>query len=273
MLKQRIITAVVLALLVVGVLFSGMPNVWLAFVLVVTALSAWEWCRLAKPKKSFQPYAYAVVMSLIVWLAYSYVSHDVLVSILSMTTPLAMLVMAGLVIFYQKTQGKMPFQRSGVLSILGLIILVSFSLSILLLLQSISLALLFLSLVVIWAIDIGAYFSGRRFGKNKLALYVSPGKTWEGVIGGGVFAWIISVIGLQLVQPDLNQSWLVVSVLMAGIALFSVFGDLFESVLKREAGMKDSSQLLPGHGGVLDRIDSLIIALPMFYLLWMGVLV
>jgi phosphatidate cytidylyltransferase len=134
--------------------------------------------------------------------------------------------------------------------------------------------LLTLMIIVIVA-DIGAYFAGRRFGKVKLAPAISPGKTWEGVVGGliGVmvyfFAWLVAVRSLQGAgwSRDLADfgMWLpVVFLLLGGV---SVLGDLFESWMKRGAGMKDSSNLLPGHGGVLDRIDALTAALPIAGLL------
>jgi phosphatidate cytidylyltransferase len=134
--------------------------------------------------------------------------------------------------------------------------------------------LLTLMIIVIVA-DIGAYFAGRRFGKVKLAPAISPGKTWEGVVGGliGVmvyfFAWLVAVRSLQGAgwSRDLADfgMWLpVVFLLLGGV---SVLGDLFESWMKRGAGMKDSSNLLPGHGGILDRIDAFTAALPIAGLL------
>jgi phosphatidate cytidylyltransferase len=119
-------------------------------------------------------------------------------------------------------------------------------------------------LIVVWSADIGAYFAGRQFGKRKLASMVSPGKTWEGAIGGTVLSGVLgstlgtTVPALQTLTPDLWQ-WMVGSLV---IAIVSVFGDLFESALKRARGVKDSGGLFPGHGGMLDRVDSLIAALP-----------
>jgi phosphatidate cytidylyltransferase len=123
--------------------------------------------------------------------------------------------------------------------------------------------LLLYLMTLVWVADIGAYFSGRAFGRRKLAPAISPGKTLEGVLGGLLLnlLWISGVWfysgGWGIAYPP----FLLVSLVTVG---FSVVGDLFESILKREAGVKDSSQLLPGHGGVLDRIDSLIAATPVF---------
>ena len=114
----------------------------------------------------------------------------------------------------------------------------------------------------IWAADVGAYFTGKRFGKTKLSPTVSPGKTWEGLIGGLILVALIFV-PLIFIYIDSDAALLVLITVLftAGI---SVFGDLFESKIKRFAGFKDSSQILPGHGGVLDRIDSLLAGAPFF---------
>jgi len=113
-------------------------------------------------------------------------------------------------------------------------------------------------LLLVWGADVGAYFAGRRFGHNKLAPAVSPGKTWEGVWGGLATSSLVCGV-LLVVMGRFNLGWLTIMVLLVGV---SVFGDLFESVLKRVRGLKDSGTLLPGHGGVLDRIDSVIAVLP-----------
>jgi phosphatidate cytidylyltransferase len=119
--------------------------------------------------------------------------------------------------------------------------------------------LLYLLLLVV-AADIGAYFAGRRFGKNKLAPRVSPGKTWEGVLGGLAASALMALIGVR---------WFEVSAasfigLCALVVAASIVGDLTESLFKRHAGLKDSGSLLPGHGGLLDRVDSITAAAPVF---------
>jgi phosphatidate cytidylyltransferase len=123
-------------------------------------------------------------------------------------------------------------------------------------------ALLLLCWAVVAAADVGAYFSGRAFGRRKLAPTISPGKTWEGVLGGAVLALIVGYIGAVLLTiPSLP--FVGVSLVVIGA---SVVGDLTESLFKRHAGVKDSGSLLPGHGGILDRIDGLVAALPVFVL-------
>jgi len=124
---------------------------------------------------------------------------------------------------------------------------------------------IFFVLLIVWITDSGAYMVGRKFGKNKLAPNISPNKTWEGSIGGTVIAVIVAAIYV-LFFPQ-NYGWLT----MVGIALIvsvaGQFGDLIESGLKRFYKVKDSGDILPGHGGILDRFDSMLIAFPVFYLL------
>ncbi|MNE46814.1 Phosphatidate cytidylyltransferase [compost metagenome] len=124
-------------------------------------------------------------------------------------------------------------------------------------------------MLLVWCADIGAYFSGKRFGRRKLAVQVSPGKSWEGLYGG--LAASLALTLLVGLYRDWDARELVVALLGAAlVVLISVVGDLTESMFKRQSGIKDSSNLLPGHGGVLDRIDSLTAAVPMFaVLLWL----
>jgi phosphatidate cytidylyltransferase len=135
---------------------------------------------------------------------------------------------------------------------------------------------LLLALLLVWAADSGAYFAGRKFGGRwfagrKLAPRISPNKTLEGLVGGVALAMLVAVAGALLIgapAADLPA----VALVAAFTVLFSVAGDLFESLLKRHVGVKDSGHLIPGHGGVLDRIDSVLAALPVFALgkIWLG---
>ena len=134
-------------------------------------------------------------------------------------------------------------------------------------------------MAIVWIADIGAYFSGKAFGKRKLAPSISPGKSWEGAIGGGILVLLAAVASIA--TPALGDTfavrlyqtwgWLGFFAVLILMVAASIVGDLFESQLKRRAAMKDSSNLLPGHGGVLDRIDALIPTLPLAALItyWM----
>jgi phosphatidate cytidylyltransferase len=123
-------------------------------------------------------------------------------------------------------------------------------------------------MLLVWGADIGAYFAGRAFGNRKLAPSVSPGKTWAGVYGGMATSVLVSALMALYFLPALSLlQWILLLMISALVVAISVLGDLFESLLKRFRGIKDSSGLLPGHGGILDRIDSLCAATPMFCVL------
>ncbi len=128
-----------------------------------------------------------------------------------------------------------------------------------------------LALMLVWAADTGAYFAGTRFGQHKLAPLISPGKTWEGVAGGVALAVLLAVVfGYALDLRGLDLLLLLGVVWVS--AAFSIIGDLSESLLKRQATVKDSGRMFPGHGGLLDRIDGVLAAAPVFVLLklWLG---
>ena len=123
---------------------------------------------------------------------------------------------------------------------------------------------------LVWVADIAAYFSGRAFGGKKLAPSISPGKTWAGAIGGVIGVLVYSNVILFAVAPG-EIHWkevLLLQPVFIVLAVWSIIGDLFESLLKRQAGVKDSSSLLPGHGGILDRVDSLTSTLPLIGLIF-----
>ncbi|GGK07091.1 phosphatidate cytidylyltransferase [Luteimonas terricola] len=130
---------------------------------------------------------------------------------------------------------------------------------------------LLLALMIVWATDTGAYFAGRAFGKRKLAPRISPNKTVAGVVGGAVLGVLVAIVGAWILGATAPQLPLVALVALLAV-LFSVVGDLFESLLKRHVGVKDSGNLIPGHGGIMDRADSVLAALPVFALgkIWLG---
>ncbi|VAW47930.1 Phosphatidate cytidylyltransferase, partial [hydrothermal vent metagenome] len=117
--------------------------------------------------------------------------------------------------------------------------------------------------LLIWVADIGAYISGKTMGKHKLAINISPGKTWEGVIGAQILVAVYAIV----ISQFMDLTWQKALLIMIPVALFSVVGDLAASLGKRQASVKDSSNLLPGHGGFIDRFDSLIAAAPLYFLL------
>ena len=120
---------------------------------------------------------------------------------------------------------------------------------------------------MVWGADIGAYFAGRKWGDRKLAPQVSPGKTWAGVYGALISTIIVTFLMLffsNYLDSAAASSWLLFALLAAFITVVSIVGDLAESMVKRHRGVKDSGKLLPGHGGIMDRVDSLVAALPLY---------
>ncbi len=265
-LRQRVATAAVLVPLVLGVIIF-LP-VW-AFTLLVTfvvALGSWEWSRLAGLEHVYQRLAYGVFL-----LALLGLMHHMI------TPPWMWLVpgiglawwCAGLVFVILYQGGHIEFRLSTPLRLLiGFLILCPAWWS-MIQLRGAEAALVVFLLVLIWVADTAAYFTGKRWGQRRLALRVSPGKSWEGVAGGlaavAVLAWAVQP---WLVHGNPGRTGLVLLALLA--AVFSVIGDLVESLIKRTVSIKDSGSLLPGHGGILDRIDSLTAAAPLFL---MGMLV
>jgi phosphatidate cytidylyltransferase len=144
-------------------------------------------------------------------------------------------------------------------------------------LRNIQPATLLLTMGVVWVADIAAFFAGRRFGVRKLAVHISPGKTWEGFYGAVIatacyaVAWVaLAPQHLPAIVRDMPGTIFWTLVFVEILTVFAVLGDLFESALKRQAGLKDSGRLLPGHGGVLDRVDALTATLPLAALIWMS---
>lgn len=131
--------------------------------------------------------------------------------------------------------------------------------------RSINFITLLYGMLIVWLTDSGAYLIGRKIGKNKLAPKISPNKTWEGSIGGTVTATIILTIYLYFLP--VGGAWLPMILLTIVLSIMGQFGDLIESSLKRYYGVKDSGKILPGHGGILDRFDSMLIVMPMLHLL------
>lgn len=264
MLKQRIITAIVLAVATIWALFEASDMGWKVSLLVVAAIAAWEWGGFAQFKLPVLKAIYALGVVVCSNFVIDYASTEQIAIFTAVETFLLLFVVHK----YQATQGNVGLSSPVLVATAG-VLAVSLFVTVLYKFRfEFGPLLLLLSMALVWAIDTGAYFSGRKFGKNKLAVHVSPGKTWEGVIGGGLLAFVLAIFALFIMDVELALAKFLFAVVLGLIAVFSVYGDLFESVLKRQVGLKDSGQSLPGHGGVLDRVDSLIIALPMFYLAW-----
>lgn len=266
MLRQRVITALVLAPIIIGGLFFLPPSGFAVFTALVLAIAGWEWANIAGVVTQLGRWAYGLVI--LVAMALSYTAP--VIPVLGILMVFWVLIALAVVRY-----PSLEFLWAPLVTqlILGVAVLAGAWLALnhlragdLQLGQASSNLLLILyTFFVVWGADIGAYFAGRAFGKRKLAPAVSPGKTLAGVWGGlAVVALLATGVGLWFeLSGLLFIQFLLVSLITA---VASVFGDLFESMLKRHRGIKDSSQLLPGHGGLLDRLDSLVAAIPVLAL-------
>jgi len=262
MLKLRILTALLLIPLVLVGIFYSSPIGMMIISGIIFLMAAWEWAALIGFTKTHQRIFY--LQALLVFFALLFFTHHVFILITATFIWLALLYF---VIRYD--QFAKLWKQPGWKAALGICLLGSswYGVNIIANLPEGRFYLLFM-LLFIWGADIGAYFVGRAWGKHKLAPLISPGKSIEGVIGGSIAAVFIAAIAGYFFEPTEGLGYINLLVLALVTSLVSVLGDLTESMLKRQAGVKDSGRLLPGHGGLLDRIDSLISVAPIFAL-WM----
>ena len=271
MLKTRVITAIVLLAVLLPILFL-LPPVYIgAFFLLALLAAAWEWSRLLSPEATRAAWLYALFCLAIILF---------LLGMQNVAWQFALLLMAVIFWFFLapfilakgmniSLQSLRPFYV-----VLGLILLPATWFA-LVFLRELGLVFLLSTMALVWVADIGAYFVGKAFGKRKLAVQISPGKSVEGAIGGLVLCYVYALLCVFFLPFEstlfgawaIRFGWIPMFVMVTVLTAFSIFGDLFESQLKRLAGVKDSSGLLPGHGGVLDRVDALIPTMPIAALL------
>ena len=266
MLKQRIITAAIMLPVAIIGFFLLDGAAFALFIGLVVVVGAWEWARMAGYKSQEKRVGYALGVALALLVLYQL---PALAPWLLIASLLWWVAATFLVVGYPATSRFWGGSRGSLL--IGLLVLLP-SWQALVVLKQWPLGnwLILAAMVLVWAADIGAYFSGKTFGRRKLAPQVSPGKSWEGLVGGLLTSLLITLcVGLY-------RGWTTGELLLALlgaalVVLISVVGDLNESMFRRSSGIKDSSQLLPGHGGVMDRIDSLTAALPVFAVfLWLA---
>jgi phosphatidate cytidylyltransferase len=253
MLRERIITALILAALVVTAIFWLPTDITAVVITLLILAGAWEWSAFPGFKHVAARLAYvAVIAACMAFVWTKGIDSPRAAQLLP-----AALMWWGVAFFWViAIPGHV---NRGSAAFAGILVLVPAWFALLRLHQIAPFWLLFLLLLVV-AADVGAYFAGRRFGRHKLAPRVSPGKTWEGVGGGIVAAGFMALLGTFVFEVDI-----VAFVGVCAVVVFaSVIGDLTESLFKRHAGLKDSGTLLPGHGGVLDRVDSVTAAAPVF---------
>lgn len=274
MLATRILTAIVLLAALALALVAG-ATAFAAALSVLLGAGAFEWLRLAQhPATVALPVAIVFALALFA-LEASNLVPPALVGAAAATALVIWVGIGALLIRAQRVGARVPGAVSSVLCIalLGVAAICAVDL------MRRGVLVLLSALAIVWIADTAAYFAGRRWGRAKLAPRISPGKTWAGVAGA-----VVAVLALALVAAWLAPGWpifttlllqrlplvLALVVLVALVAL-AIAGDLFESLLKRQAGVKDSGRSLPGHGGVLDRIDALLPVLPAASLLAAGV--
>ncbi len=264
MLWQRVITALVLVPPVLFGLIYG-ETLWVAMVTgIIIAVGAKEWSSLAKLNKPYQYLSY--ITFVILCLLGTYLIHEQQLAMLVIYTGAGWWLMASGLIIKAEQSGHLPEINRPVKIIVGILTLVPSWLGLVVMhggALAVDRFMLIFLFILIWSADIFGYFCGKKWGKNKIAPLVSPGKTWQGAAGAMVGCALISICFSINKQFQISESILFLLICLVTV-IVSIIGDLMESLLKRHANVKDSGTLLPGHGGVLDRIDSFTAASPVF---------
>ncbi|MGB2106429.1 MAG: phosphatidate cytidylyltransferase [Porticoccaceae bacterium] len=269
MFKQRFATASVLAFLFISALLFLSTSVFISFIMLIVLVAGWEWSDLARVKTVVGKvlFVLALFLSILVIAAYvgiyTHLEQSLSYQICFATTALWAVIFLWLQGY---PSSAILWSSQPIMLALGIVLL---TVTWLALASIISLEngrfLVLLAMAIIILADIGGYIAGNLLGRHKLAPTISPGKTWEGLLGG-LALQVLLVMGLLTYISEIN--WLNLCLLVFPVALSSVIGDLFESMLKRHRGIKDSSNLLPGHGGFLDRLDGVMAALPLFFVIF-----
>jgi phosphatidate cytidylyltransferase len=253
MLKTRVITAVA-ALVVVGIVLFAIPPLYAEFIIGLLILAgAWEWSALIDSKKTVLRVAYTAIVAACLVAAHA-ASADQAKLIFEIACLWWFLAFLWALRFPTPIPAALRW-------ICGVLVLVPLFVALLTLLR-LGVDYLIFVLLIVWFADGGAYFAGKAFGRVKLAPEISPGKTWEGVVGGLVLVALLATVAGAWRGLDIA---ILVPFCLA-VAAISIVGDLTVSMFKRTAGVKDSGAMFPGHGGVLDRVDSVAAASPLFAL-------
>ena len=271
MFKQRVITAIALVLGLLALLFNLNPLNFSLIVALIVLLAGWEWGNLMGLESKRHKFSYIALLALTI--ATAALSLDLFGTLnISLGQTLCLIASVLWAVVFLWIQGypssAILWSPRPILGLLGLALLTVTWVAIALIIhQPHGPWLLLFAFAVVALADVGGYVAGNLFGKHKLAPLVSPGKTWEGFFGG-IFFQCILIASMASFMPEKITTVMLVA-LVIPVSLYSVLGDLFESMIKRHSGVKDSGNILPGHGGVLDRIDGLIAALPLFALLFL----
>jgi len=260
MLLQRILTAIPLAAFVCWMIFFQPTPIFFYFVLFIVLISGYEWAKLSGVKNIFLRCCFTLLIACLVWTIDQFASDYALWLVYA-----AVLWWFAVTYYLKSARPTAPDSRLKVDKLfIAFIVLPAAAFA----MQQIHAVeqgadWLFYALSLVWVADIGAYFSGKKFGRNKLAPLISPGKTKEGLIGGVIATSLYTLAASYYFDLAIEHAALLV-LLSIILTFISVSGDLYISLLKREAGLKDSGNILPGHGGMLDRIDSVLAAMPVF---------
>lgn len=268
MFKQRFATASVLALVFISALLFLTTPVFISLMMLVILIAGWEWADLARIRSILGKLLFVLALLLCMLAIANYVGIFTELDY-SLSYKICLATIALWAVIFLWLQGypssAILWSPRPIVICLGIVLL---SVTWLALASIISLDkgrfLILLAVAIIIFADVGGYLIGKSIGRHKLAPTISPGKTWEGLFGG-MLLQIFLVLGLILYFSQIH--WYKLCLLVFPVAISSVIGDLFESMLKRHRGVKDSSNLLPGHGGFLDRLDGVMPALPLFFVI------
>ncbi|MCH8846501.1 MAG: phosphatidate cytidylyltransferase [Proteobacteria bacterium] len=271
MLKQRVITAMIFAGLIISAVIF-LPTMLLALVLaIITCVAAWEWAACAGFGANSHKILYVSVILLCLVACLKFLDNQW--TILIIYCGLVWWCIAMFLVMRYQTNKNINLSSSLLKAMIGGVILVPSWLSLILihsgksgaaLANTSGAGLVLFLFFLIWLADSAAYFSGKKFGSKRLASNVSPGKSWEGVFGALSMSFLVGVSYVFYSEMQFTYAILFLVLVLLTVS-FSILGDLVESMFKRMAGIKDSGHILPGHGGVLDRIDSLTSAAPVFF--------
>lgn len=268
MLKQRVITALILTAIFLGALF-GLPAGYFPFFIgAVVLIGAWEWANLSSFSANWQRAIYSLFILILMIVASNYFGFEGDANPQLNDAAIRDLLVVGCgwwalaLLFVQGyPSSSLLWGHKALRLLMGLLVLLPTWIALVYIRQQPNGAWLVLMLILVVAIaDSGGYFAGRRFGRHKLAPAVSPGKTWEGFAGGFLANCVLALI----LSFALSINVALMLAIVIPTSLVSVLGDLLESMVKRHAGVKDSGHILPGHGGILDRVDGITAGAPVF---------
>ena len=277
MLKQRIITAIILALIFITATVFLSSFSYSLFVTIVVLAASWEWCAFIGLAKQVAKVSYLATLGSMIIALYFFlgiVPESLVINSYRAGIILGLGILFWVLTFFMLKgypSNSDRWNNKSKIALMGLMALIPTWVGVVQIKYLNPQGFLLLGMVVVVAAaDIGAYFVGKRIGKNRLAPSLSPNKTWEGVMGGFAACLLVGILLIWLLHSYLitlsNGQILILVLLSLVVMLFDVIGDLLESMLKRNRDLKDSGKILPGHGGILDRVDGLLAVTPIFVL-------